>query len=48
MLTNYIENKLKIAKYKLIKNSSFYGEIPGVSGKYDKKVFNRNCLKKKK
>ena len=32
MLTEFIENKLKIAKYKLLKNGSYFGEIPGVHG----------------
>ena len=32
MLTDFIENKLKIAKYKLLKNGSYFGEIPGIQG----------------
>jgi predicted RNase H-like HicB family nuclease len=32
MLTEFIRNKLKIARYKLLKNGQFYGEIPGVPG----------------
>ena len=32
MLTEFIENKLKIAKYKLLKNGSYFGEIPGMPG----------------
>ena len=32
MLTEYIEKKLKIAKYKLLKDGSYFGEIPGLKG----------------
>lgn len=32
MLTEFIENKLKLAKYKLLKNGSYFGEIPGLRG----------------
>ena len=32
MLSEYIEKKLKTAKYKLLKNGSYFGEIPGLKG----------------
>lgn len=32
MITRYIEEKLKRAKYKLLKNGSYFAEIPGVRG----------------
>lgn len=32
MLSQFIEKQLKKAKYKLLKNSTFYGEIPGFAG----------------
>ena len=32
MLTEYIKNRLKIAKYKILKDGSYFGEIPGLLG----------------
>lgn len=32
MLTEYIINRLKIAKYKILKDGSYFGEIPGLPG----------------
>lgn len=32
MLTDFIEKKLKIAKYKLLKDGSYFGVIPGTTG----------------
>lgn len=32
MLSEYIEKKLKTAKYKLLKDGSYFGEIPGLKG----------------
>ncbi|MBI3232101.1 MAG: type II toxin-antitoxin system HicB family antitoxin [Candidatus Doudnabacteria bacterium] len=32
MLTEYIIKKLKIAKYKLLKDGSYFGSIPGIQG----------------
>ncbi len=32
MLTEFIRNKLKIAKYKILKGGSYFGEIPGLPG----------------
>ena len=32
MLTEYINKKLKMAKYKILKDGSYFGEIPGIKG----------------
>mgnify|MGYP001574893754 CR=1 FL=1 len=32
MLSEYIEKKLKTAKYKLLKDGSYFGEISGAKG----------------
>ena len=32
MLNKFIEKKLHTAKYKLLKDGTYFGEIPGVSG----------------
>ena len=32
MLTQYLAKKLQLAKYKLLKDGSYFGEIPGLSG----------------
>jgi len=32
MLTQYLIKKLKGAKYKLLKDGSYFGEIPGLQG----------------
>ncbi len=32
MLTEFILNKLKLAKYKLLKDGSYFGEIPDLKG----------------
>ena len=32
MLTEYIGKKLKEARYKILKNKSYFGEIPGLRG----------------
>ena len=32
MLTEFIEEKLKRAKYKLLKDESYFGEVPGLKG----------------
>ena len=32
MLSEYIAKKLKEAKYKLLKDGSYFGEIPGLKG----------------
>ena len=32
MFNEYIEKKLKLARYKILEDGSFFGEIPGVQG----------------
>lgn len=32
MLTEYINKKLKTAKYKIFKDGIYFGEIPGIKG----------------
>lgn len=32
MLSEFIEKKLKTARYKLLKDGSYFGEIPGLRG----------------
>ena len=32
MLTDFILKKLKLAKYKLLRDGSYFGEIPGLKG----------------
>lgn len=32
MITEYINRKIKMAKYKILKDGSYFGEIPGLKG----------------
>ncbi len=32
MLSQFIEKKLKSARYKLLKNGTYFGEVPGLRG----------------
>ncbi|MFH1145956.1 MAG: type II toxin-antitoxin system HicB family antitoxin [bacterium] len=32
MLSEFLDKKLRLAKYKLLKDGSYYGEIPGLKG----------------
>lgn len=32
MLSEFIEKKLRVARYKLLKDGSYFGEIPGLKG----------------
>ncbi len=32
MLTEYLEKRLKKAKYKILRDGSYFGEIPGLKG----------------
>lgn len=32
MISEFIEKKLRSARYKLLKNGSYFGEIPGLRG----------------
>lgn len=43
MLTEYIEKKLKEAQYKLLKNGTYFGEIPGIRGVWANAKNLENC-----
>lgn len=32
MITEYINKKIKMAKYRILKDGSYFGEIPGLKG----------------
>lgn len=32
MITNFVEKKLRTAQYKLLKDGTYFGEIPGLQG----------------
>jgi len=46
MLREFIEKKLKIAKYKLLKDGSYFGEIPGLRGVWANAKSLENCRQK--
>lgn len=43
MLTEYVGKKLKEARYKLLKNGSYFGEIPGLRGVWANAKNLENC-----
>jgi len=45
MLTEYIEKKLKMARYKLLKDRSYFGEIPGLKGVWANAKTLEDCRK---
>lgn len=45
MLTEYVEKKLKEARYKLLKDRSFFGEIPGLRGVWTNAKNLEDCRK---
>ncbi len=45
MLSEYIEKKLKTAKYKLLKDGSYFGEIPGLKGVWANAKSLEDCRK---
>ena len=45
MLSEFIEKKLKTARYKLLKNRSYFGEIPGINGVWANAKNLENCRK---
>ena len=45
MLTEFIEQKLKQAKYKLLKDGSCFGEIPGLKGIWANEKNLEDCRK---
>lgn len=32
MLTSYIQNAMRLAKYEILEDGQYYGEIPGIQG----------------
>ena len=45
MLSEYIKKKLKAAKYKTLKDGSYFGEIPGLKGVWANAKNLRECKK---
>lgn len=45
MLSEYIEKKLKQAKYKLLKDRSYFGEISDLKGVWANAINLENCRK---
>lgn len=48
MLTEFIEKKLKNARYKLLKDGSYFGEIPGIKGVWANAKNLEDCRKELK
>jgi predicted RNase H-like HicB family nuclease len=45
MLSEYIKKKLKVAKFKMLKDGSYFGEIPGLKGVWANSKNLRECKK---
>jgi predicted RNase H-like HicB family nuclease len=45
MLSEFVENKLKKARYKLLPDGSYFGEIPSVRGVWANSKTLENCRK---
>ena len=45
MLTEYLEKRLKKAKYKILRDGSYFGEIPGLKGVWADGNTLENCRK---
>jgi len=45
MLTKYLEKKLKTAHYKILKDGTYFAEIPGVRGVWANAGNLENCRK---
>lgn len=45
MLSEFIARKMKIARYKLLKDGSYFGEIPGLKGVWANAKNLENCRK---
>lgn len=43
MITQYIEKKLQTAKYKLLDDKTYFGEIPGIKGVWANSKNLENC-----
>ena len=48
MLSEFIEKKLKVAKYKFLKDGSYFGEIPGLRGVWANAKNLEDCRKELK
>ncbi len=48
MLTEYINAALRKAKYEILEDKSFYGEIPGFKGLYANEATLEDCRKELK
>ena len=48
MLSEFMERKLKKASYKLLKNGSYFGEIPGLNGVWANAKNLEDCRKELK
>ena len=48
MLSEFIEKKLKAARYKFLKDGSYFGEIPGLKGVWANAKNLEDCRKKLK
>ena len=46
MLSEFIERKLRTAKYKLLKDGTYFGEIPGLRGVWANAKSLEDCRKK--
>lgn len=45
MISEYINKKLKLAKYKILENGDYFGEIPGLKGVWADAQNLENCRK---
>lgn len=45
MFTEYVAKKLNVARYKLLKDGSYFGEIPGLRGVWANAKKLENCRK---
>jgi len=48
MLSDFIEKKLKSARYKLLKDRTYFGEIPGIKGVWANAKNLEDCRKELK
>lgn len=45
MISEFIEKKLRLAKYKILKDGGYFGEIPGLKGVWANAKTLENCRK---
>ena len=43
MITHYVEKKLRLAKYKILKDGTYFGEITGIRGVWANAKSLENC-----